>query len=211
MMTRPQGPRSRIYDGAIYGWMMEPLLRGVYRKVSQQLPKGSSALDACCGTGGLSLFLADRCREVVGIDLSPSNIRFADRRRRRLGIDHIRYEIGDVSHLQYPDRRFDVACVTMALHEIPESSRLPVICELARVARKIFIVDFRIPMPRNLPGWRNRAIEFLAGYDHFNNFCNFSRRGGLNRLVEKAPVVVELDRPMDSGTLTLMRLNSSRT
>ena len=91
----------------------------------------------------------------------------------------------------------------MALHEMPQACRGPVLSELARVARKVLIVDFHAPMPLNAAGLRNRAIEMAAGRDHFSAFRDYARRGGLEPLVEAAELEVVSTRLIDHGTMTM--------
>ncbi|MEO0471859.1 MAG: methyltransferase domain-containing protein [Bacteroidota bacterium] len=53
-------------------------------------------LDAGCGNGQLSKRLARKCKEVVGVDLSPELIRKA---RRHHGADNIYYQVGEITRL----------------------------------------------------------------------------------------------------------------
>ena len=199
-------PRSTTYDGAVYGRVVEPLLAGVHDFVLKHLPTGERVLDACCGTGGLSRKLMRNGRQVVGVDLSPRNIDYARRQTRG---ENPRYELGDVTRLDaFSSAQFDVATVVMALHEMPQAARVPALRELARVARKVVVVDFAAPMPRNFAGLRNRVVEFAAGREHFGAFRDYSRRGGLARLVPDAGLAVEWERTIDSGTLRVQVLSS---
>ncbi len=208
-MNVQREPSSNIYDGPFYGYVMEPLLRGLHRRIAKQEPLRGRVLDAGCGTGGLALALADTCDEVVGMDLSPRHVRFAERQRRRRGASNVRFEVGDVSHLpDFGDASFDAATLVMALHEMPTAARAPVLQELARVARRVVVVDFQVPMPRNLAGWRNRAIERLAGGEHYQGFRDFTARGGLSALVEEAGLVAAYTRTMDAGTLSMQFLHA---
>ena len=200
-------PRSAFYDGATYGRMVEPLLDGVHTFVTRHLPEGERVLDACCGTGALANKLAAGGRRVVGINLSPKNVEYASNRVD--GSDNPRFELGDVSRLdEHPDDSFDVATVVMALHEMPSASRVPVLRELARVARKVMVVDFEAPMPVSLAGLRNRAVEFAAGSEHFRAFRDYSRRGGAPALAGEAGLAVESERLIDGGTLRVLVLRT---
>jgi len=84
---------------------------------------------------------------------------------------------------------------------MPADVRERVIPELLRVAASVVIADFAVPMPVNVAGLRNRAIEFAAGFSHFGGFRDYTRRGGLLPLVEDAGAVVSRSRLLDSGTL----------
>lgn len=197
-MTNVRSPRSVRYDGTVYGRLIEPLVAGLHAFITDNLPDGDRVLDACCGTGGLASRMAATGRAVVGVDLSPRNVAFARERH-----PHLAFEVGDVAKLPYDDDAFDVATVAMALHEMPQACRVPVLRELARVARQVMIVDFRAPMPLNAAGLRNRAIEMAAGAEHFSAFRDYARRGGLEPLVEQAGLEVASTRLLDQDTMTV--------
>lgn len=192
--------RSTFYDGSIYGRLVEPLLSGVHGFVADNLPDGERVLDACCGTGGLAHRMADVGRDVTGVDLSPRNIEFAQAHESGSSVT---FEVCDVSELPYEDDAFDLATVVLALHEMPTRSRVPVLRELSRVATRVLVVDYRAPMPRNAAGLRNRAIEAVAGRGHFTAFRDYSRRGGLTPLLDRAGLQLESERTLDGGTLVV--------
>lgn len=206
----PRAPVSRIYDGRPYGWLVEPLIAALHRRIAARVPADARVLDACCGTGALSRLLAAQGCEVVGVDLSPKQIAQA-RRTRASGAERLRFETGDVAHLTGHDSGgYDVAVVTLALHEMPPKARPHVLRELARVAREVHVVDFMVPMPWNAAGLRNRTLEVLAGPEHFGGFRDFVRRGGLPPLVREAGQTVLEERAMDAGTLQWLRLAGDR-
>lgn len=206
--NRGRSPRSVLYDGRIYGRIVEPMLSGVHSRVVDALPEGGPVLDACCGTGGLARKIAETGREVVGVDLSPRNIEYAQGAAAESSTASlVTLETGDVAHLPYPDGAFETATIVMALHEMPHDCRVPVLRELTRVARQVLIVDFEIPMPRNAAGVRNRMMELAAGKGHFKAFRDYSRRGGLNRLLDEADVTVDSQRQIDGGTLTICQIH----
>lgn len=206
-VTVERSPRSTIYDGRFYGRIVDPMLRGLHSVIAKQVAEGSRVLDAGCGTGGLAMKLASRCSELVGVDLSPKNIAFAEGRCRKLGLENVRFEVGDCSNLaRYDDDAFDVVTCAMVIHEMPTEPRVPVLRELARVGREVIAVDFASPMPRNLAGFRNRFIELTAGREHFGAFRDYTRRGGLGPLVEEAGLAVKWERLTDSKTTVMMAL-----
>ncbi len=203
-MTALRQARSKWYDGALYGHAIEPLLDGVHQVVVDSLPPGPRVLEACCGTGGLARRIARSGRRVVGVDLAPRNIAVANRRRGDLSADRLNYVVGDVAGLAAPDAGpFDAASIVLALHEMPERFRGPVLRRLVSLARKLVVVDFSVPMPWNAAGLRNRAVEAMAGPEHFSGFLSFTRAGGLPALFAAADIEVEQLRPLDAGTLTL--------
>ena len=201
--------RGALYDGAPYSFIFDRMLHGLHQRVATWVPEGTTCLDVCCGTGGLTFALAERCRRVDGIDHSPKMIARADAARRERGIDSVSFRIGDASNLAgIADGAFDVATVVLGLHEMPSDIRDRVLPELHRVARSVVIADFAVPMPLNTAGLRNRTIELLAGPRHFAGFRDYTRRGGLPALIEAAGARTERSRRMDGKTLLLVELRS---
>jgi demethylmenaquinone methyltransferase/2-methoxy-6-polyprenyl-1,4-benzoquinol methylase len=196
-----------FYDGTPYSLIFDRLFCGLHERVAGWVEPGTRALDLCCGSGGLTFQLAGRCREVVGLDLSPRMIARAEVLRRRRGIDHATFQVGDATRLVgLLTGPFDVVTIAMGLHEMPHEARSRVLAEALSVAPRAVIVDFAVPMPRNLAGWRNRAIELAAGPRHFAGFRDYVRRGGLRPLVEAAGARIVRGRPLDSATLSLVEI-----
>lgn len=209
-MDRPpaQAPRSAYYDGWTYAAFIDRLSAGLYRRVAERVPADLRVLDAACGSGALALRLAARCRQVVGVDLSPRQIRQARRALARSGADNVRFELGDAARLdRYADGHFDQATAVMAIHEMPAGFRPAVLAELGRVARQVLVVDFAAPLPRNLAGLGQRLVEMIAGPRHFLSFLDYQRRGGLEPLAAEAGLTA-VDHKVWGGTLDVVSLRA---
>jgi demethylmenaquinone methyltransferase/2-methoxy-6-polyprenyl-1,4-benzoquinol methylase len=194
--------RSRIYDGALYAHIIDPMLDGLHEIVARQIEPNSRVVDACCGTGALAAKLAKTATEVVGVELSPAMIA---RARDRFDGEHrhVSFILGDVAEVlaDFDAGHFDVATLSMALHEMPPRGRTLVLQELARVARRVVCVDYLVPMPWNFAGLRNRLLEVAAGSEHFRGFRDFTRRGGLAAITDDAGLAYNRIRLLDGGSL----------
>ncbi|MDF1562862.1 MAG: class I SAM-dependent methyltransferase [Deltaproteobacteria bacterium] len=201
--------RTKLYDGGVYGALLEPLLEGLHTFVAAQVEPGQVLLDVGCGTGALLRKLAPAARSVEGVDLSPAMIAHARKRAEAAGLENVSFRTGDATRTlsELPADHFDQATLVLALHEMPAKVRAPLLQEVARVSRSILCVDFRVPMPRNLPGLRNRTFELLAGLDHFRAFRDFYRRGGVEAIARAAELRYEHLRFVDGATLELARLS----
>lgn len=164
-------------------------------------------LEVGCGTGtNLELFAEAGC-EVSGVDLSPSMMDLA---RRKLG-DRADLRLGDAAEMPFPDCSFDLVLSFLTLHEMPPAVRAPVIKEIVRVAgtdgRALFI-DYH-PGPYRFPkGWFYRAvilaIEFGAGWEHFQNHRDFLRRDGLPGLIEVHGLSVTREKILAGGNIQVV-------
>jgi 2-polyprenyl-3-methyl-5-hydroxy-6-metoxy-1,4-benzoquinol methylase len=109
-----QFPRSR--DG-LTGAPEWPALRAMLPALA-----GKRVLDLGCGFGAFCRFAsAGGAAEVVGIDLSEKML--AEAATRGPGLP-IRYERGDLEHLDLGERQFDVVFSSLAVHYVADFDRL---------------------------------------------------------------------------------------
>ena len=110
-------------------WPQEAPLFGRY-----PLPEAPEILDAGCGTGEITVRLAElfpRAR-IVGVDVLDEHLARARRRAAPYGA-RVRFENQSVFELGYPDGAFDLVVCRHLLQAIPQTER--VLRELLRVAR----------------------------------------------------------------------------
>jgi SAM-dependent methyltransferase len=186
--TAPRKPRSRYYDGAPWAWLIDPLTSEVQDFVAAQVEPGARVVDVGCGTGLLALRLGQKAREVVGLELSPVMLAYANRRLAASAAPNVSFVLGDAAAYlaARPDDAFDTATMAFVLHEMPVEARASVLRESARVARRVICVDFMVPMPRSARGILYRGIEVAGGFEHFRGFRDFGKRGGTQGIAASA-------------------------
>jgi SAM-dependent methyltransferase len=91
---------------------------------------GERVLDVGCGTGVITIALAERGCAAVGIDASEPYLEAARRERSH---SNVSYELGDARRLSYPDDPFDACVSTLAIDVIPEVDQ--VAAEMRRLTR----------------------------------------------------------------------------
>jgi len=91
---------------------------------------GDKVLDVGCGTGTISLALAELGAKTVGVDTSET---YLDGARRLRSHPHVTYEHGDACRLEYPTDSFDACVSTLAIDVIPEVELMA--AEMRRVTR----------------------------------------------------------------------------
>lgn len=107
---------------------------------------GPTILDLACGTGDITLMLADRYPQgdVTGLDLSEEMIQRAERRaRRRRGTTRygdareaagaLRFSTGDMNALPIPDNSMDIVSGGYALRNAPDLQHA--LAEIVRVLK----------------------------------------------------------------------------
>jgi 2-polyprenyl-3-methyl-5-hydroxy-6-metoxy-1,4-benzoquinol methylase len=78
------------------------------------IPEGASLLDVGTGVGWTTVFLAEAGFRATGIDIAPANIKIAQERARRTGVN-ADFVVADMDTLNL-DRQFDAVLVFDALH-----------------------------------------------------------------------------------------------
>src|SRR5262249_56726095 len=99
----------------------QPLLR----RILDGLPVGT-ALDAACGTGRHTEYLAQLGHRVIGVDQSAEMLERATRR-----LPDVEFHRADLDRLPLPDNAVDIVVCALALTHVPRLA--PVMAEFARV------------------------------------------------------------------------------
>jgi len=180
----------------MYDWLCEPsanLLREIGLLVFPPR-ENISILDIGCGTGTqLALYNRPGCR-LFGVDTSAAMLEAA---QRKLG-ESAELLRQDASSLSFPDRMFDLVTMVLVLHEMPAELRPAVLAECRRVVKtdgRVLIIDFNFgpyPFPMGYI-WRlvRRFFEYISGREHYNNYLDFKKRGGLEPLINEAHFLVD--------------------
>lgn len=103
----------------------------------------AAILDLPCGTGRLSLHLAQQGYRVTGMDISRAMVSRAEEKIRRFQLESkFRLVVGDAETLPYSDAGF-AACVSLRLFgHTPPPVRQKIIGELKRVSRQFLILGY---------------------------------------------------------------------
>jgi SAM-dependent methyltransferase len=168
--TEGYGSWAEFYDEP--GNQLIDLEQPIVREILDGLPPGV-ALDAACGTGRNSSYLASLGHTVIGVDSSAAMLERA--REKVPGGDF--YE-ADLHDLPLPDDHVDLVVCALALMHVPEIE--PVLAEFVRVLRpggslvisdwRIVVGDTGIPVvkarfvgsPGYMPTHGRRTTEYLA-------------------------------------------------
>lgn len=179
--------KKHWYDGRIYDKFIAPNQDKIFEQIKNSIPKNSNVIDVGCGTGRLALQLSEHCKKIVGIDFSSENISVANANLITKKLGNIEFIHGNITKLtNIENDKFDYAVITYVIHEMEESERIKVLFHIKSIADHIIIGDYITPTPNTFWGKVNIIVEFLAGKDHYNNFKNFVKNGGINYLVDKS-------------------------
>ena len=137
----------------------------IVRRILDDLPAGV-AVDAACGTGRHSLYLAAQGHRVIGVDSSPDMLAVA-----RAKLPDGDFRAGDLHDLPVGDADADLVVCTLALNHVPDLA--PIFVEFARVLRPgghVVVSDARtlvegIGRPMRVRDERGHA-SLMCSWDH---------------------------------------------
>jgi SAM-dependent methyltransferase len=133
----------------LHGWIPNP---------------GADILDVGCGTGSLTLLLAEHGHHVTGVDLSPGMVACA---RRKLAVagQQAPILVGDAADPPVGDRRFDVVLARHLVWALPDPmAALRRWVWLLRPGGHVVLIEGRWGTSESGPGWSTgvRATELVA-------------------------------------------------
>lgn len=101
-----------------------------------------TVLDVACGPGLVACAFARVARQVTGIDLTPAMIERAETLAQQQHIANVRFQVGDVLPLPFPDAAFTIVVSRFAMHHFEDPAA--VLAEMRRVCHaggRVVIAD----------------------------------------------------------------------
>ena len=197
-----------VESGLFYKTIIDPILAPMRKRVTSEIVPGEKVVDIACGTGAQLAEISRIASSVTGIDLSQSMIDFATKSFKKRNISNSAFFVSDASDLSiFKTKRFDVAIMTLALHQFHSDLFSPILNEMKRISDKIIIVDYAVPLPVNYAGTGSRVAEFFAGREHNRNFKQYYKLGGLNAILPANNLVIQKSVSFGKGAFQLVVSN----
>ena len=163
---------ENIYNGKVY--------IGTGKKVAQLIEPSDEVLECACGTGAISIYIAQKCRKLIATDFASGMLRRAAKKCRKY--PNVVFRKADIMNIKCKDARFDKVVAGNVIHLLPEPEKA--LHELERVVKpggKIIIPTY-INM---LKGSGTAAVKFitLLGADfkrqfNLNSYKKFFEENG---------------------------------
>jgi len=197
--------KQMVESGTFYSTVIDPILAPIRKRVTGEIHIGEKVIDIACGTGAQVFELTGIASEIVGVDLSESMIKHAQNACKKRSISNAGFFVCDATNLsRFHKNSFDVAIMTMALHQFDPRLHSTILSEMKRVANQIIIVDYAVPLPKNYAGIGSRIAEFLAGKEHNRNFKQYCQLGGLHRILPGNGLKIEKSVLFGKGAFQLV-------
>ncbi len=169
-----------------YDLLLTPFMRSIRRNVLEIVLElqPENVLDVACGTGDQIRLLSKSGINAVGVDMSESMLNVC--RKSNPASDCL---LQDATALAFHNHCFDLVMISFALHETEWESAGKILEDIYRVLKPsghLLVVDYTDF--RKTPFYVRqtiRTIEFMAGQRHFQNFCRYHHKGGLDTLIDK--------------------------
>ncbi|MEE4259500.1 MAG: methyltransferase domain-containing protein [Bacteroidales bacterium] len=176
-------------EGTIYKFIIDPLLSGLRKATAEIIPEGKNIIDVACGTGALAFELSKKAHQITAIDASESMVKTAHNTKIKFGYSNIDFKVADATQLsQFENTEFDLATISLAIHQFNTYTGLKILEELKRISKEILIVDYACPLPPNYYRHFIWFIERLAGGAHYENFKIYQGSGGIENYLDKLKI-----------------------
>ncbi len=199
--------KKHWYDGWFYDSFIAPNQDKLFGKIKDIIEPNSKVIDIGCGTGRFSFYVVDKCKYILGIDLSKRNIDRANIILKRNQNPKINFQHISISEIAANRKEnFDYAVLTYVIHEVVENERINLLNEISSIADKIIIGDYLVPKPEGFWSSLNEAVEFAAGPEHYRNYKSFVAHGGITSLSAGAgfKIIAEIQNKPSTSHLVIL-------
>ena len=140
---------EKVYNGKVYS--------GTGAKVAEFIEPTDTVLECACGTGAISIYIAQRCRRLIATDFAAGMLRQAEKKCRKFGNVIVRR--ADITALKCKDNRFDKVVAGTVIHLLPNPELA--LHELERVVKPggRIIIPTYINMSK---GTGTAAVKFIT-------------------------------------------------
>lgn len=172
-----------------FAWLYDFFLHSVIHKVRKKVTEiidqygADRIIDICCGTGSQLKYLHKRgYKNITGVDISNSMLKQAEK-----GQIKGKCQNQDATALKFETDSFDAGIISFALHEKTINTANEILNEAKRILKPdglLIILDYN--QEEKAPWYIKtmvRIIERFAGKEHYKNYRQYQKAGGLDMLM----------------------------
>ena len=143
---------ENVYNHKVYA--------GTGKKVAEFIDTTDEVLECACGTGAITVCIAEKCRRLIATDFAHGMLKQAARKCRKFS--NVRFKRADITRIKCRNDRFDKVVAGNVIHLLPDPGKA--LAELERVVRPggQIIIPTYINMSKKSAGLAVKFIEFLG-------------------------------------------------
>jgi len=140
---------ENIYNGKVY--------TGTGKKVAELIDSSDEVLECACGTGAISIYIAQKCKKLIATDFATGMLRRAAKKCRNY--PNVVFKKADITNIKCKDARFDKVVAGNVIHLLPDPEKA--LHELERVVKPggEIIIPTYINMSK---GTGTAAVKFIT-------------------------------------------------
>lgn len=113
------------------------------KHISPYIKADSKVIELGCGTGYYAICFSRKCKDYIGVDITPENIDLLNKKVLEQGIENVVGKVGDATSLKdIPDDFYNVILCLGPLYHLPPDERELVFAECRRICKKNGIAAF---------------------------------------------------------------------
>ncbi len=104
--------------------------------ISDYVSLETTVIELGCGTGHYGMYLADKCKSYLGIDITPEHLEAFNNKINENNLSNVQVQLGDATNLiNISDNSFDVVLVLGPMYHLPPEERDLVFKESKRICK----------------------------------------------------------------------------
>ena len=143
---------ENVYNHKVYA--------GTGKRVADFMDPSDEVLECACGTGAITVCIAEKCRRLIATDYATGMLKQAARKCRKF--NNVSFKRADITSIKCRSNRFDKVVAGNVIHLLPDPGKA--LAELERVVKpggKIIIPTY-INMSKKSAGLAVKFVEFLG-------------------------------------------------
>lgn len=143
---------ENVYNHKVYA--------GTGKKVAEFIDPADEVLECACGTGAITVCIAEKCRRLIATDYASGMLKQAKRKCRKFR--NVSFKRVDITSIKCRNDRFDKVVAGNVIHLLPEPGKA--LAELERVVKPggQIIIPTYINMSKKSAGLAVKFVEFLG-------------------------------------------------
>ena len=143
---------ENVYNHKVYA--------GTGKRVADFIDPTDEVLECACGTGAITVCIAEKCRRLIATDFSTGMLKQAARKCRKFS--NVRFKSADITSIKCSSDRFDKVVAGNVIHLLPDPGKA--LAELERVVKPggQIIIPTYINMSKKSAGLAVKFVEFLG-------------------------------------------------